>query len=305
MIPNSPLSGGVSEWPCPQRRLWSLWEIMNLFQVERLAAIVAQIEGMIGLCDFPISYRRAADPADQQLRLQIAQTLPQARGLFEDIGLQYSVRQLDLAGHYLSANPPPNVTEVKAELRRITDTLITELKDGKFLFIEPGLTAYVDNPAPFGQTVFDAFPSARFDITEAGNSLACGLNKAAGFHLMKAAEIGLWELGKDRQIPLAIAGKIEFSEWGIIIGELETAVRAITQWPNSPAKEDAHKFYNSSLVEIRAFNDGWRRHIAHVRKTQQPMHGDEALALWGHIERFLKSIAAKISEGNHTPVIWK
>ena len=122
---------------------------------------------------------------------------------------------------------------------------------------------------------------------------------------MRAAEIGLWELGKDRQIPLAQSGKIESSQWGAIIGELEKAIEGITQWPNSPSKEDAHRFYNPLLVDIRAFNDGWRRHLAHVRKFQLPLAEVEALALCGHVERFLKSMATKISEGNHTPIIWK
>ncbi|MBI3895486.1 MAG: hypothetical protein HY313_06105 [Acidobacteria bacterium] len=278
---------------------------MNLFKLEQLAALIAQIEGMISLCDFPMAYRRAADPIPEQLKLQIVQTIPQARMLFSDIRLTESVRQVDLAGHYLSANPPPNVSEAKTELRRIIDTLITELKERKFLFVESSLIGYVDNQAPFGQQVYDAFPSARFDITEAGNSITCRLNSAAGFHLVRAAEVGLWELGKDRRIPLARAGKIEFAEWGHIIGELENEIKAIQQWPNSYVKEDAHKFYNSALVEIRSFNDGWRRHLAHVRKTQQPLRDDEALALLGHIERFLKIIATKISEGNYTPTIWK
>jgi hypothetical protein len=121
---------------------------------------------------------------------------------------------------------------------------------------------------------------------------------------MRAAEIGLWELGKDRQIPLAKSNKIEFSEWGPIIGELESAIKAITQWQNSPSKEDAHKFYNSLLVEIRAFNDGWRRHIAHVRRSQVPLTDDETRALCGHVERFFKHLATKVSEGNYTPIIW-
>lgn len=121
---------------------------------------------------------------------------------------------------------------------------------------------------------------------------------------MRAAEVGLWELGRDRQIPLAQSGKIEFTDWGLIIRELEDAVKAIQQWPNSTTKEDAHKFYNSSLVEIRAFNDGWRRHSAHARPHMPKMEPDEAIALWGHVYRFMNTLATKIGEGNYTQLIW-
>ena len=38
-----------------------------------------------------------------------------------------------------------------------------------------------------------------------------------------------------------------------MIRQLEDAVKAIQQWPNSHLKEDAHKLYNGALVELRAF----------------------------------------------------
>jgi hypothetical protein len=122
---------------------------------------------------------------------------------------------------------------------------------------------------------------------------------------MRAAEVGLWALGKDREVPLAQSGKIEFAEWGAIIGELETAIKAIQQWPNSATKEDAHKFYNSAVVEIRAFNDGWRRHSAHARPHMPKMEPDEAIALWGHVYRFMNKLAPKIGERYRTPLVWK
>ncbi len=196
-------------------------------------------------------------------------------------------------------------TDIKPQLKAMRKGIEVELDKRRFAYVPPESSKFFAQERLFGEEVYVAFPSARFDLTEAGNCLACGMNSAAGFHLMRAAEIALWELGRDRQIPLAQSGKIEFSQWGVIISELEKAIEGITQWPNSPAKEDAHRFYNPLLVDIRAFNDGWRRHLAHVRKFQLPLAEVEALALCGHVERFLKSMATKISEGNHTPIIWK
>lgn len=84
---------------------------------------------------------------------------------------------------------------------------------------------YLERDQLFGKEVYDAFPSARFDLKEAGSAVTCGLNTAAGFHLMRAAEVGLWELGKDRRIPLVQKGAIEFKQWGAIITELETEIQ--------------------------------------------------------------------------------
>jgi hypothetical protein len=179
----------------------------------------------------------------------------------------------------------------------------SEMQAQIFFGMTGDLSKYYAKERPMGDEVYNTFPSARFDITKAGTCLACSCNVAAAFHLMRATEVGLWELGRDRRIPLAKSGKIEFAEWGTIIGELEDAVKAIQQWPNSRTKEDAHKFYNSALFQIRAFNDGWRRHVAHVRPAQPEMKDKEALALWEHVESCLSTLSTKISEGKYTSLI--
>jgi hypothetical protein len=203
----------------------------------------------------------------------------------------------------LKTNTPDPSADMARDLKSLRKTIEMELGKRRFVYVSPEKTKYFAKEQIFGQPVHDAFPGARLDLAQAGDCLACGLDSAAAFHLMRAAEIGLWELGKDRNIP-SIA-KIESMEWGSIIRELEEEVKKIQQWPNTnPLKEEAHRFYNRSLVEIRAFNDGWRRHIAHVRKSQVAMESDEAMALIGHVERFLKTLATKISEGKYTSTDW-
>jgi len=192
--------------------------------------------------------------------------------------------------------------EIRRDLRSLRGNIEIVLSERKFLYIQQSKSKYVGQDKPLGPKVYDAFPSARFDLTEASDSVACGLHTAAGFHLMRAAEIGLWELGRDRQIPSV--AKIEFTEWGRIIDELETEIVKIQQWKNSTTKEEAHKFYNRALAEIHAFNDGWRRHLAHVRKSQLPLDPNEAMALHGHVQRFLELLATRIREGQYTNLVW-
>jgi hypothetical protein len=191
------------------------------------------------------------------------------------------------------------------ELENLSDELSRDAFKNVFVHVPDKLRQYVNQEFPFGHDVAEAFPSSTNDLSEAGNCLAVGCNTAAAFHLMRAAEVALWELGRDRRIPCAQSGKIEFTEWGIIIRELDTAVMAIQQWPNSTIKEDAHKFYNAAVVEIRSFNDGWRRHSAHARPHMPKMESDEAIALWGHVFRFMNKLAPKIGEHYHTDLIWK
>lgn len=190
------------------------------------------------------------------------------------------------------------------DLDNLDNQLIRDEFEHTFIQISGERRRYANRTQPLGKDVAAKFPSAESDLIEAGNCLAVECNTAAAFHLMRAAEVGLWELGRDRQIPLAKSGKIEFSQWGTIIGELEEAVKNIQQWTNSAIKEEAHKFYNSSVVEIRSFNDGWRRHADHARPHMPRMESDEALALWGHVFRFMTKLATKIGEGQYTKLVW-
>ncbi len=195
-------------------------------------------------------------------------------------------------------------SELQWKLDNLRELMESEMRQHLYFRVENHLTRYINAKYPFGEEVEIAFPSIKRDLKEAGRCIAFDCNTAAVFHLMRIAEIGLWELGRDRQIPLAQNDKIEFSEWGVIIKEIEPAVKAIQQWPNSRSKEDAHKFYNQALEEIRALNDGWRRHVAHNRPNMLSPSPEDALAAWGHVQRLMKTLAEKISEGKYTSLKW-
>jgi hypothetical protein len=197
-----------------------------------------------------------------------------------------------------------DISAISIELTNVHSELMGEVFKHKFVQVPKELHKYLDMKNPFGEEVTKAFPSATADLIDAGNCLSLGCNAAVVYHLMRAAEVGLWELGRDRQIPLAQSGKIEFTEWGKIIGEIEIAIQAIQQWPNSRIKEDAHKFYNKAISEIRSFNDGWRRHSAHPRPYQPPAEPDDVLALWGHVFRFMVTLSSKIGDNKYTQLIW-
>jgi hypothetical protein len=225
--------------------------------------------------------------------------------LCEDLALPEScVAARRLQSELIKKDDDFSNQELLWKMDALLSLMQSEMEKHLYFSVQGDLTRYIDAKALFGSQVGLAFPSVELDLKEAGNCLALGRNAATIFHLMRVAEIGLWELGRDRQIPLAKSGKIEFTEWGLIIKELEDAVKAIQQWPNCSTKEDAHKFYNHAVVEIRAFNDGWRRHAAHARANMPPTSPEEARALWGHVERFMKTLAGRIAEGHYTNLIW-
>jgi hypothetical protein len=222
---------------------------------------------------------------------------------------------------------PPSYGQLHYGIHHLLQLMQSEMERRKVLAIEPEKTKYyrdesygmqpplfrgVENalyqsPEPlFGDIAEEAFPSAYMDIVEGGRCLALGRNNAAIHHLMNVAEIGLRALAWDRRVIARQYKKpvpIEFAQWGELIGGVEKKVEEIKKWKSKPLGAEAQRFYNAALVEVRSFNDGWRRHSSHARTyVYQP---DETIAMFGHVQRFLGKLSERISETTRTPIVWR
>jgi hypothetical protein len=204
----------------------------------------------------------------------------------------------------------PTCGEVAFGLGHLLDLMKSEMKKRVFLAIDVDLVEWFHepgdmDPTKFGEEVDAAFPSVRNDAIEATKCLALGRNNAAVYHLMCVAEVGLRVLAWDRRIRPKYKNTeypLELAQWGELIKSLEGAFKQIENWPRTLAREDALKFYNYAIVEARTFNDGWRRHAMHGRSHIYTP--DDAIALWGHVQRFMKMLSSTLSEQQRTPKVW-
>ena len=214
---------------------------------------------------------------------------------------------------YFKDGPPHALPfkEIEIGIDHLLSLARSEMEKHLFYQIPPDLTGYYQTPKDseptlFGHVVDTAFPSVRNDVVNAGKSLACGLNNAAVYHLVCVAEIGLRVLAWDRRVQVKHNKKVvplEFAQWGELINKIEPEVAAIKNWKSKPLSADAQRFYNRALVELRAFNAGWRTHVMHARDHMYQT--DETVALFGHVKRFMETLAERLSEAQRTPKIWK
>ena len=286
----------VCLWKENPNRLVSLWEILEEFSADTCIAVVSTMVRLEheALAAEPRSVLTHRVRGEAKIILQGIVVLATAAGLDETLTLaQFTARKL---------SESTMVEDLKFTFATLRAVMQSEMHKQLFLSVPFHLKNRYKNEKPMGQEVYDSFPSARRNLTEAGSCLACGLNNASMHHLLLATEIGLRELGRDRQIKYAVSGDIDFRQWGEIIRELETAVDAIRQWPKSHLRDEAHRFYNAALFELRSFNNGWRQHLAHAR--DHVFSDKDALALWDHVAQFLIGLSARISEDRHTDLIW-
>lgn len=213
----------------------------------------------------------------------------------------------DWAQHYSEISDGPSQGDILSTLESIRSMVETELESRKFIYIPSPDDEKIKQAKPFGNRVYQAFPSARQDLTDAGTAFAMELYTACVFHLMRAAEYGIRALAWDRRVKvLTKAGKpypLDLATWEEILRGLDAEIGKTSLWPKAKGeiRTQATEFYGTAIQEIRGFKDTWRNHVMHTRGEYTQ---EDAVQIMSHVKRFLMTLASRISEQDRTPCVW-
>jgi hypothetical protein len=172
-----------------------------------------------------------------------------------------------------------NLTQALLELRhRLED----DLESHDFYAVEK--QEYYLKPDLFGIAVFNSFPSANEDISEAGTCLALGRATACVMHLMRAVEVALGALA-------TAVGVTKQNDWGAYLREIGKTLdrRAET----SGARSDDEQFYAEAAHNFDRMRRAWRNPTMHPEKTYSPERAEEILQA---TKSFMAHLATRISE---------
>jgi hypothetical protein len=201
----------------------------------------------------------------------------------------------------------PLASAVVPELRNCKEALQVECGRHLYLRIPADLSVYFCAKHLFGYKVSESFPSADQDILEAGNCLATGCNTACVFHLMRAAEIALRVLARDRMVVYP-GSSADDQQCGTLITSLDSKLSELRKanknlWPSESVKNEQVRFYQSATIELRSFNEAWRKHVCHAG-ADSFYDSHQALSVFEHVRTFIQILSAKISEHSITPQYW-
>jgi hypothetical protein len=161
-------------------------------------------------------------------------------------------------------------------------------------FIPPHRSKYWRIEKPFGDPVYDNFPSARADATSAGDCLAVEQYEASVFHAMRVAEKGLRVLARERGIRKLRNAAIEWADWQTIVSALEDAAKQIKDtWTKGEKKDRATEFYRGAIGEIYAFKDEYRNYVMHARHSHD---FPKAVVAHNRVCEFMQRLAVYLSE---------
>jgi nucleoside diphosphate kinase len=218
--------------------------------------------------------------------------------IFDDAHLEYlliAVLERLERGEYNSTSLRQGLTDFRSNLEIV-------LRAVNFVFIPRERANCFEQNQLFGKEVFTAFPSAKYDIKEAGNCFATGAFTASVFHLMRTAEYGLRALAKDFKVTIK-SGPVEFQEWHTVIENIEARITNISkQKMTRAARTNALEFYRGAVAEFRDFKDVWRNHVMHTRVDYNQHTAKNALE---HVRDFMQRLAKKLSEDRKGSLRWK
>jgi hypothetical protein len=249
--------------------LVSLWGLMR-FYAEKFVSMSGFLNKIGAMLMHPEASLREPSLTHLKERVQrcidlcVEFDLPMARKKLEELLSDLNLHSLDWP------------LEQRRTFEECSSRIHDELQDRVFIAASKGYAAYYDMAAPpFGKVVFDAFPSANDDISEAGNCLAVYRNTATVFHSMRVVEVGLRALATELGIPYA-------PSWEAYIRQLKTIIEA--DWKSKPADMRLKQpFYKDVLGDIEAIKLAWRNPTMHVARSYGPQEAERIYIAVKHL----------------------
>jgi hypothetical protein len=174
--------------------------------------------------------------------------------------------------------------------QRIIDRLTDELRLIYLYGVEAKNVKYLEPKEPlFGKDFQSAFPSAAFELDEAGKCLALDRSTASVFHLMRMMEIGLRAMSACLALPPPT--KAGDRNWGSMLRAVNASIEAKTKagtWRGDDKATFAELYASLEAVRI-----AWRNATMHVENKYTD---DEAEHIFITVKGFMKKLASRCDE---------
>jgi hypothetical protein len=184
---------------------------------------------------------------------------------------------------------PLTESELQHAISSTHDVLLAELTSQlMFIVPYPDDELYLSHEKAFGSEVFDAFPSARFEVSEAAKCLTLNRPTACVFHLMRALETGMNVLAGNLKIPYAHAN------WENVLNQIPKKILQIEQGKRKPKQwRELRQFYSSAGAHLDLIKDAFRNWVMHIHKTYDLASAKE---LFQHTMTFMRHLSTKLKE---------
>jgi hypothetical protein len=173
---------------------------------------------------------------------------------------------------------------IQTALSQATSRIPDDLSGQVLLALDPRRSHLFENIRPFGDDVFQKFPSARMDIEDAAKCLAVERGTACVFHIMRALESAA------RVIAAKIGATVQDEHgralsWGIIADNMKPKIDAMTK-----GSDEQVRWYRVQQ-DLVVINRAWRVPTNHPKESYSP---DEAQEIFDATKAFMRELASLV-----------
>ena len=146
--------------------------------------------------------------------------------------------------------------QLAARCDHLRNKLLDELGREFYLKVPRQEVIFYQQKALFGEAVAKKFPKATSDLENAGNCLALQQPTACVFHLMRAMEIAVQQLG--RRLNVTITPQ---TTWRQMTAQMDPIIRGM---PNKKSAEQKKKNkFEEAIVNLHHVGSVWRNNTMH------------------------------------------
>lgn len=199
-----------------------------------------------------------------------------------------------ISAERIALNIAQPVKDLSQMLDNLSDRMMDECSLRKFIALSVQDAAYVFPKTPlFGDDVEQKYPSAAFEIDEAGKCLGLSRPTVTVFHLMRVMEIGIRTVARCLGIPDPT--RPAERNWGNILKAIKDDLDAHTG--SSPLKAWANpkerQFFETTYASLDAVRVAWRNTTMHVENKYA---ADEAEHIYIAVRGFMRQLASRCDE---------
>jgi hypothetical protein len=268
-------------WDEDRFRLLSLWEMLQ-FAAGRF------VQAIIVLDRYSRALERLQSPVSMRVAGELLRYNEELREQLNKLGLRGAEIAAQRLSKMLELNPEPDAAMLRENMEDVVSQVENELAAVFFLHLSLDERRFYESAQPlFGVQVTEHFPSATYDIEEAGKCFALNRYTACVFHLMRALEVCLTVLARELGILLLRA---EGNNWDHILNQIDQVLQAQLQNGNefsSPQLRGRVEFYSGAAALLKNVNNAWLRSMTSVRRIYDQERARRIFNVVGEAMRYL------------------
>lgn len=252
------------------------------FQADELMRLIKSLVSLMGIAGKDAPWLFEDEGRLRHLTAEVDKLI----AVLSALNLHLSTKALtDMRGYIEldSTTPQIRASILDARWKEVYGRIIDELELCSIYFIDSAKSLLLDEgELPFGKEVADRFPNAGSDISEGAKCLGLSRNTACVFHLMRALEEVVRELGKSLSITVLKKDNTEL-EWGKILANMKVPVEAMS----GPSKDQ----WSEALTLLYHVKNCWRNATMHPKQSYTD---EEARDIYNAVNSFMRRVAKLI-----------